>query len=62
MNMLGAITTKRLIPELEELRNMLSKHGASQICEEHPNLKDIIGDIDAIEKEASTWKLLNKSE
>ena len=62
LNMLGAITTKRLIPELEELRNMLSKHGASQICEEHPNLKDIIGDIDAIEKEASTWKLLNKSE
>lgn len=61
MNMLGTIANKRLIPELDELRNMISKYGASQICEEHPDLKDIIENIDTIEKEASTWKSLSKS-
>lgn len=61
MNMLGTITVRRLIPELEELKNMLSKYGVSQIYEEHPELKDIIENLESIEKEVSTWKLLSKS-
>lgn len=58
INMLCTITTKRLIPELEELKKMVSKYGVAHIYMEHPELKDIIENLDTIEEEVEKWKSL----
>lgn len=54
-NMRSNIASKRLVPELDDLRRVIERDGVESVFETHPELKDIIENIDIIEKEASEW-------
>lgn len=57
-NMLLNIVTKRLLPEIEELKDVVQREGISKIYLEHPELKEIIENLDIIETEICLWKSL----
>lgn len=50
-NMMRTIITKKMQPQLEDLKEKISKFGVSHILEEHPDLIEIIQRIPEIEKE-----------
>ena len=54
-HMLKHIAKTKLIPELDELKNVLDKKGYEAIVMEYPDLKDIIENLDEIYKEALSW-------
>ena len=58
-NMLYTITTKRLIPELKELRTVVERDGFESIYEMHPEVQPIVEDIEEIEKEVAVWSTKN---
>ena len=55
-NMLQTIASKRLIPELDELKAVIKREGIEQVYLEHPELQEIIENLETIEKEADAWK------
>lgn len=64
VNMLNTIISNKLLPELNELKVMITKKGVLPVLEEYPDLKDIIENLDAIYEDVSAWKsmtLLNQS-
>ena len=54
-NMLYTITTKRLIPELEDLERVLERDGYDAVYQIHPEVASICKDLPNIKKEAATW-------
>lgn len=54
-NKLRYIAKETLIPELIELKAMIARDGAEAILERHPNLKEIVEDIDTIWEEAQEY-------
>ncbi len=54
-NMLFSIASKRLKPELEDLRSVISRDGLESVFILHPELKDIIENLETIEKEVEVW-------
>lgn len=58
-NMLKTITTKRLEPELNELKDMIEKHGIEYIYQKHPDIKELIENMDIVEEKVKTWKSIN---
>ncbi len=59
-NMLSTVITKQLIPELNELKNEMTKKSIENIYLEYPDIKDIIENLDHVEKEISNWTNLIK--
>lgn len=55
-NMLQTIIRTKLIPELDELKNMLNKKGTTAILMEYPDLQFIVENIEEIYKEIEAWK------
>ena len=55
-NMLHTIAEKRLLPELEDLKTVIKRDGIGQVYLEHPELQEIIENLEIIEKEAEAWK------
>lgn len=53
--MLRSIAKSKLLPELSELRNTVSKKSAEAVIMEYPDLSDIIEHFEDIEKEAAAW-------
>lgn len=56
LNMLYTITKNKLIPELDELKNMINKKDINSILMEYPDLKEIVENYDSIYEEALKWK------
>ncbi|GMQ65143.1 site-specific integrase [Vallitalea maricola] len=56
LNMLNTILDKKLVPELDELKNMIIKKGIQSILQEYPNLQEIIENIDTTYQEVEQWK------
>lgn len=56
LNMLNTILHHKLLPELNELKNVINEKGTSAILKEYPDLKNIIENLDQIDKEVLTWK------
>ncbi len=61
INMLNTIITNKLLPELNELKVMIIKKGVLPVLEEHPDLRDIIENLDTIYEEVNTWKSMTLS-
>ena len=55
LNKLKDLLKRRLIPELDELENELSKKGANVLTEQYPSLNDIILNKESIRKEIELW-------
>lgn len=51
------IIEDRIVPELEELENQIVKQGIEKILSNHPNLKDIISNLENIKKEVEEWQI-----
>ena len=51
------IIEDRIVPELEELENQIAKQGIEKILSNHPNLKDIISNLENIKKEVEEWQI-----
>lgn len=58
-NMLFNIVTKRLIPELEELKAVVKRDGFESVYEIHPEVQPIVENMEEIEKEVSVWSTKN---
>ena len=56
LNMLNTILHSKLLPELDELKAVISEKGALAILKEYPDLKDIIENLEQIDEEVITWK------
>lgn len=56
MNMLQTIVKQKLVPELDELKNMITKKGVQAILQEYPDLQYIIENLDTIYQEVEIWK------
>lgn len=56
LNMLNTILHSKLLPELDELKSVISEKGALTILKEYPDLKDIIENLEQIDEEVITWK------
>lgn len=54
-NMLQHIVRVKLVPELDELENVLNKKGYEAIVTEYPDLKEIIENLDTIYEEVALW-------
>lgn len=54
-NMLKTIINKKLLPELDELKKMLSKKNSNEIINKYPDLEEIILNYNDIYKEALGW-------
>lgn len=54
-HMLYSIASKRLSPELEDLRKVVKRDGVESVIMMHPELADIISNINEIEKETTEW-------
>lgn len=54
-NKLIHVTKHSLIPELNQLNEELSKKGSQWIKEKHPNLEDIINNLETITEEVNSW-------
>lgn len=54
-NKLIHVTKKSLLPELEQLSEVLEKKGTEQIKELHTNLQHIIDNLENIKMEANSW-------
>lgn len=54
-NKLIHVAKHSLVPELNQLKEELSKRGAQWIKEKHPNLEDIINNIEIITEEVNSW-------
>ncbi|WP_461389781.1 hypothetical protein [Desulfosporosinus fructosivorans] len=52
---LKELITKRLIPELEEVRYEIDRQGLQRIIEENPNLEHIVDNLDDIMEEVTQW-------
>lgn len=57
-NMLHNIVKTKLIPELDELKNVINKKGVQAVMMEYPDLKDIVENLEEIYKEAEQWLTL----
>lgn len=57
-HMLWSIVKKKLIPELEELKNVINKKGVTAVITEYPDLAHIIENMNEIEKEVAVWSNL----
>ena len=57
-NMLRTIAKTKLLPELDELRNVIEKKGTEAVMMQYPDLTEIIENFDKIEKEAQRWTKL----
>ncbi|MDY5578398.1 hypothetical protein [Porcincola intestinalis] len=58
LNMLYSLATKKLAPELEDLKRAISEQGAEHVFQAHPEIVSIVGNLDVIEKEVATWMSL----
>lgn len=58
-HMLYSIVSKRLAPELEDLRKVVERDGVESVIMMHPELTDIISNLKDIEKEAAEWMSTN---
>lgn len=56
LNMLNTILHSKLLPELDELKAVISEKGTLAILKEYPDLKDIIENLEQIDEEVITWK------
>lgn len=56
-NKLIHVAKHSLIPELKQLNEELSKKGSQWIKEKHPNLEDIINNLETITEEVNSWIL-----
>jgi integrase len=56
LNMLTTIINTKLIPELDELKNMVYKKGTNAILMEYPDLQAIIENFDTVYQEVAQWK------
>ncbi len=54
-NKLVYVAKHSLIPELEQLNKELENKGSQWIKEHHPNLEDIINNMESITKEVNSW-------
>ena len=45
-----------LLPEIEETKNEIQLRGSEWIVQAHPEMEDIINNLDEIEQEALEWK------
>ena len=54
-NMLFNIASNRLAPELVDLKAVISRDGLESVFTLHPELKDIIENMEEIEKEVAVW-------
>ena len=57
-NMLKTIAKTKLLPELDELKNVIEKKGAEAVMMQYPDLTEIIENFEEIEKEAKRWTKL----
>ncbi|WP_303871755.1 tyrosine-type recombinase/integrase [Acetobacterium wieringae] len=55
LNNSKAICTKRLIPEMQDLRNRIDLLGVENILQTYPNLSEIIFNYDTILEEVEKW-------
>lgn len=55
-NMITSIVNNQLQPEIEQLKERISVEGTKAIIEEHPQLKEIIDNLDSIEEKIKQWK------
>jgi hypothetical protein len=55
LNKIKSICQRRLIPELEDLKNQIKIFGIEKIMKDYPNLKEIIQKYDEIKEETSQW-------
>lgn len=58
INMLNTVLSNKLLPELEELSDMLSKKGHSYIITTYPDLEYIVNNLEDIYKEIEQWQQL----
>ncbi|MBR2675730.1 MAG: hypothetical protein IKE28_02290 [Solobacterium sp.] len=58
INMLYSLATKKLDPEITDLKRALREQGLEKVFYAHPELKDIVENLDTIEEELKVWKTL----
>lgn len=56
LNKIKHICTKRLEPEMEDLKRRISAKGINEILENYPELSDIVNNFDNIMEEIDLWK------
>lgn len=59
LNKIKDLCKRRLLPELEELDNELTRKGQEKIFERHPSLRDIIVNKESIKQEVMLWMSKN---
>ena len=57
-NMLRTILKKKLEPQLKDLKDRIDKYGVAQILSEHPEVADIVEDMNRVEREVNTWRTI----
>lgn len=58
LNMLYSLATKKLTPELEDLKRAISENGAEHVFQIHPEIISVVENLNAIEMEVATWTSL----
>ena len=56
--MLRTILKKKLEPQLKDLKDRIDKYGVAQILSEHPEVADIVEDMNRVEREVNTWRTI----
>lgn len=54
-NMLRTIVTKRLLPEIQDLKRMIREKGTQAVYMRHPELQAIVENMDEIERMIDVW-------
>jgi len=55
-SILEIVINQELLPEIEELRDILNKHGRDWVLGRHSNLSHIVDNMDGIYEEIETWR------
>lgn len=58
VNMVHSIVRNKLEPQVAELKRVINEKGLNYVLEKHPQLIDIIANLDDVQKEISEWKLM----
>ncbi len=58
LNMLYSLATKKLMPEINDLKRAVSEQGAEHVFQAHPEIVNIVENMDAVEREVAEWTSL----
>lgn len=58
VNMVQSIVRNKLEPQIAELKRVIEEKGLSYVLERHPQMIDIVVNLDSIQKEIEEWKFM----